>query len=72
MNLNASIPGYSEWSTYLWNDSQNEFGAKVTVINSVTANAVYCHRRGGKEYTSYDRKLATETLQLQHEQRHEH
>ena len=35
----------SEWSIYLWNESQNEFGAKVTVINSVTANAVYCHRR---------------------------
>ena len=35
----------SEWSTYLWNESHNEFGAKVTVINSVTANAVYCHRR---------------------------
>ena len=36
----------SEWSFYLWNESHNEFGAKVTVINSVTANAVYCHRRG--------------------------
>ena len=32
-------------SIYLWNESQNEFGAKVTVIKSVTANAVYCHRR---------------------------
>ena len=36
----------SESSTYLWNESHNEFGAKVTVINSVTANAVHCHRRG--------------------------
>ena len=35
----------SELSIYLWNESHNEFGAKVTVINSVTANAVYCHRR---------------------------
>ena len=38
--------GAGEWSIYLWNESQNEFGAKVTVINSVTANAVYCQRRG--------------------------
>ena len=36
----------SESSIYLWNESHNEFGAKVTVINSVTANAVHCHRRG--------------------------
>ena len=36
----------SESSIYLWNESHNEFGAKITVINSVTANAVYCHRRG--------------------------
>ena len=35
----------SEWSIYSWKESQNEFGAKVTVTNSVTANAVYCHRR---------------------------
>ena len=35
----------SEWSIYLRKESQNEFGAKVTVINSVTANAVYRHRR---------------------------
>ena len=32
--------------------SQNLFGAKVTVTNSVTANAVYWHRRRCKEYTS--------------------
>ena len=35
-----------EWSIYLWNESHNEFGAQFTVINSVTANAVHCHRRG--------------------------
>ena len=35
----------SEWSTYLWNDSHNKCGAKVSMINWVTANAVYCHRR---------------------------
>ena len=35
----------SELSIYLWNESHNEFGAKITVINSVTANAVYCHRK---------------------------
>ena len=28
--------------------------------------------RSCKEYTSYNRKLATETIQLQHEERHEH
>ena len=27
------------------NQSHYEFGAKFTVINSVTANAVYCDRR---------------------------
>ena len=36
----------SESSIYLWNESHNEFGAKFTVITSVTANAVYRHRRG--------------------------
>ena len=36
----------SESSIYLWNESHNEFGAKITVIDSVTANTVYCHRRG--------------------------
>ena len=35
----------TESSIYLWNESHNEFGAKITVINSVTANAVHCHRR---------------------------
>ena len=35
----------SDWANYSWNESHNEFGAKVTVINSLTANAVYCHRR---------------------------
>ena len=35
----------SESSIDLWNESHNEFGAKITVINSVTANAVHCHRR---------------------------
>ena len=34
-----------DWDNHSWNESQNEFGAKVTVLNSVTANAVYCHRR---------------------------
>ena len=51
---------------------KTNFGAKVTVINSVTANAVYCHQRGCKEYTSKYRKLATETIQIQHEERQEH
>ena len=36
----------SESSIYLWNGSHNEFGAKkLQRQNSVTANAVYCHRR---------------------------
>ena len=33
-----------------------EFDAQVTVIISVTANAVHCHRRGCKEYISSYRK----------------
>ena len=41
VNLRKSVNGLF----YLWNESQNEFGAKVTE-NSVTANAVYCHRQG--------------------------
>ena len=36
----------SETSIYVWHESHNEFGAKLTVINSVRANAVHCHRRG--------------------------
>ena len=35
-----------ESSIYLWNESHKEFGAKFTVIISVTVNAVHCHRRG--------------------------
>ena len=45
---------------------------KLQRQNSVTANAVYSHRRGCKEYTSYYRKLATKTVRIQHEQQHEH
>ena len=36
----------SESSIDLWNESHKEFGAKFTVIISVTVNAVHCHRRG--------------------------
>ena len=36
----------SESSIYLWHESHNEFGAKFTVIISVTVNAVHRHRRG--------------------------
>ena len=35
----------SESSFYLWHESHKEFGAQFTVIISVTANAVHCHRR---------------------------
>ena len=35
----------SESSIYLWHESHKEFGAKFTVIISVTVNAVHCHRR---------------------------
>ena len=35
----------SESSIYLWNESHKEFGAQFTVIISVTANTVHCHRR---------------------------
>ena len=38
----------SESSIYLWNESHNEFGAKVTVISSVTANAVLSPTGGVK------------------------
>ena len=70
--LNTDGAGEANGLLYLWNESQNEFGAKVTVINSVTANAVYCHGRVCKKYTSYYRKLAAETMQIQHEERQEH
>ena len=36
----------SESCLYLWHESHKEFGENFTVINSVTANAVHCHRRG--------------------------
>ena len=42
----------SESSIYLWHESHKEFGAKFTVIISVTVNAVHCHRRGGVKSTS--------------------
>ena len=35
----------SETSIYVWHESHKEFGAKFTVIISVTVNAVHCHRR---------------------------
>ena len=36
----------SDWANYSWNDFQKLIWCTVTVTNSVTANAVYCHRRG--------------------------
>ena len=36
----------SESSFYLWHESLKEFDAQLTVIISVTVNAVHCHRRG--------------------------
>ena len=36
----------SEPTILLWHESHKEFGAQVTVIISVTVNAVHCHRRG--------------------------
>ena len=35
----------SETSIYVWHESHKEFGAKITVIISVTVNAVHRHRR---------------------------
>ena len=35
-----------DWDIYSRYDSRNSLGASFTVQNSVTANAVYCHRRG--------------------------
>ena len=52
----------SEWCIYLWNESHNEFGAKVTVINSVTANAVYCHRRGVQRVHLQLQKITTKNV----------
>ena len=49
----------SESSFYLWHESHKEFGAKFTVINSVTANAVYCHRRGAQRIHLQIQKITT-------------
>ena len=47
----------SESSLYLWHESHNEFGAKFTVIISLTVNAVHRPRRERcKEYISIYRK----------------
>ena len=46
----------NETSIYVWHESHKEFGAKITVIISVTANAVHCHRRVCKEYISTTEK----------------
>ena len=46
----------SESSIYSWHESHKEFGAQFTVIISVTANAVHCHRRRVKEYIFNYRK----------------
>ena len=45
---------------------------KLQRQNSVTANAVHCHRRGCEEHTSYHRKRATKTENMQQEEQHEH
>ena len=42
----------SESFIYLWHGSHQEFGAKFTVIISLTVNAVHCHRRRGVKSTS--------------------
>ena len=34
----------SEQTFHLWHEPHKEFGAKFTVIISVTVNAVHCHR----------------------------
>ena len=53
----------SESSIYLWNESHNEFGAKVTVTKFGNSQRSLLSPTGGcKEYTSYYGKLATETL----------
>ena len=63
----------SEWSIYLWNESHNEFGAKVTVAKFGNSQRSLLSPTGEcKEYTSYYRKLATKTLQIQQEELQEH
>ena len=52
----------SEWSIYLWNESHNEFGAKVTVAKFGNSQRSLLSPTGCKEYTSYYRKLATKTV----------
>ena len=53
----------NEWSIYLWNESQNEFGAKVTVTKFGNSQRnLLSPDEECQEYTSYYRKLATETL----------
>ena len=52
-----------KWSIYLWNESHNEFGAKVTAAKFGNSQRSLLSPTGRcKEYTSYYRKLATKTV----------
>ena len=62
----------SEWSIYLWNESHNEFGAKITEAKFGNSQRSLLSPTGGVEYTSNYRKLATKTVYIQQEEPHEH
>ena len=63
----------SESSIYLWNESQNEFGAKVTAAKFGNSQRSLLSPTGGvKSIPPTTEKLATETIHIQQEERHEH
>ena len=63
----------SEWSYYLWNESHNEFGAKVTAAKFGNSQRSLLSPTGCvKRKTSYCRKLATKTVSIQQEELQEH
>ena len=62
----------SEWSAYLWKESHNEFGAKITVTKFGNSQRITVTDGVCKEYTSHYRKLATKTVYIQQEELQEH
>ena len=63
----------SKWSIYLWNESHNEFGAKVTVTKFGNSQRSSLSPTGGvKSIHPNYRKLATKVVYVQQEELHEH
>ena len=52
----------SEWSIYLWTESQNEFGAKVTVTKFGNSQRSLLSPTGGAKSKLPNRELVAETL----------